>query len=71
MTNYEYLKHVVENKEAVINLLCRMVELKHEDEYCDCYCPMAEDCHKGHNGFEAWLNEEHVTPMPDWGRYWK
>ena len=70
MTNYEYLQKFIDNRAAVDNFFCRMIEsVIPEDEYCDAYCPMADRCHKGHCGFTDWLNQEHVTPMPDWGKY--
>lgn len=70
MNNYEYLRNFIENKVAVENFFCRMIEQQiPEDEYCDAYCPMAKKCHRGEGGFKVWLNEEHVTPMPDWGKY--
>ena len=72
MTNYEYLKTIIENKEAVSNFFCRMIqEQVGKDNYC-CYdCPLDQKCRKGKDGFTAYLEEEHKTPMVDWGKYGK
>lgn len=58
MKNYEYLKSIIDNPKKVEQFLCYMVGSQTE-EYCDHICPVASKCYKGHNGFGAWLNEEH------------
>jgi hypothetical protein len=70
MTNYEYLRAIIDNKAAVENFFCRMIELSMDEEVdCSEVCPMAKRCWRAHGGFKAWLDEEHETPMPDWGKY--
>ena len=70
MTNYEYLKTMIDNKAAVETFFCRMIESTiGPDEYCDYLCPMADKCKRGKSGFAKWLDEEHKTVMADWGKY--
>ena len=70
MTNYEYLKTMIDNRAAVDTFFCRMVEWTiGEDEYCDWVCPFAKTCKRGKSGFSSWLDEKHVTPLPDLVRY--
>ena len=68
MTNYEYLKYMINNKKAVETFFCRMIEgIAGEDNYCDEFCPMSKDCRRGRGGFAKFLDEDHVQPMADWG----
>lgn len=70
MTNYEYLKSMIDNRAAVDNFFCRMIESTiSQDEYCDYTCPMTDKCKRGKSGFSSWLDEEHKTPLCDWGRF--
>lgn len=70
MTNYEYLQAMIDNQAAVENFFCRMIqEQVGEDNYC-CYdCPLDEKCRRGRSGIKVYLDEEHKTPMVDWGKY--
>lgn len=66
MTNYEHLKYMIDNRKAVEQFLCYMIESRTED-YCDHVCPMAEKCSRGHNGFGEWLSQEYSQKRLDWG----
>lgn len=67
MTNYEYLKYMINNQKAVELFFCRMIEDVAGEEYCDHICPMADICGRGHPGFAEWLKKEHHQPMADRG----
>lgn len=69
MTNYEYLKYMINNQKAVEVFFCRMIENAAEYEYCDSVCPLAEKCKRGKSGIAEYLGREHKTPLADVGRF--
>ena len=72
MTNYEFLKEHIEDKKAVADILCSMVQMKAKsEEWCCDDCPFLEDCGIAQNGFKKWLDDKHTTPLADWGKYGK
>ncbi len=58
MTNYEYLKMMIDNKFEVGQIFCHMIEREFPDDYCDEHCPFDRKCRRGQGGIDNWLDEE-------------
>ena len=57
MTNYEKMLATKDIKEMA-EVLCKAIsDITPDSDYICDYCPMTKNCHKGRNGWAAWLEE--------------